>query len=213
MARKTEYTFNNSTGKWDESSSEVKNNSSNKDDKNNKYNKGGSNLTNSTSDSKSSKGSVEKKYNDIEVNTLNGTLNFICTETTIKLKAGDTVNLKGFGSHLSGKYYVKDVTRTVSSSGYSHSATVIKTDFGKLLKSSSTSSKKISKKIEETVTTAKSPNKSQKRTYTVKKGDTLWKIAKQFYGNGALYTKIYDANTGKVANQNLIYVGQTLVIP
>ncbi len=51
------------------------------------------------------------------------------------------------------------------------------------------------------------------RTYTVKSGDCLWKIAKQFYGNGAEYTKIYNANTDKIKNPNLIYAGQVLTIP
>ena len=50
-------------------------------------------------------------------------------------------------------------------------------------------------------------------TYTVVKGDCLWKIAKRFYGNGAEYTKIYNANKDKISNPNLIYPGQKLVIP
>ena len=50
-------------------------------------------------------------------------------------------------------------------------------------------------------------------TYTVKKGDSLWKIAKQFYGNGADYTKIAGSNTDAVKNPNLIYPGQVLMIP
>lgn len=36
----------------------------------------------------------------------------------------------------------------------------------------------------------------QARTHTVVKGDTLWGIAKQNYGSGAQYTKIYGANSG-----------------
>lgn len=51
------------------------------------------------------------------------------------------------------------------------------------------------------------------RTYTVKRGDCLWNIAKKFYGNGAQYTKIYNANRGKIKNPNLIYPGQVLTIP
>lgn len=51
------------------------------------------------------------------------------------------------------------------------------------------------------------------KTYTVKKGDCLWNIAKQFYGNGSQYNKIYNANTDKVKNPNLIYPGQVLTIP
>ena len=47
--------------------------------------------------------------------------------------------------------------------------------------------------------------------YTVVKGDCLWNIAKEFYGNGAAYTKIVEANGIKDAN--LIYTGQKLVIP
>ena len=30
--------------------------------------------------------------------------------------------------------------------------------------------------------------------HEVKKGETLWKIAVQYYGDGALYTKIFEAN-------------------
>jgi LysM repeat protein len=59
----------------------------------------------------------------------------------------------------------------------------------------------------------KSPETSSGKTYTVKSGDCLWKIAKQFYGNGAEYMKIYNANTDKIKNPNLIYVGQVLTIP
>lgn len=51
------------------------------------------------------------------------------------------------------------------------------------------------------------------KTYTVKKGDTLWGIAKKYYGNGAKYTQIYNANKGKIKNPNLIYVGQVFTIP
>lgn len=51
------------------------------------------------------------------------------------------------------------------------------------------------------------------KTYTVKPGDCLWNIAKKYYGNGAQYTKIYNANKGKIKNPNLIYPGQVLTIP
>lgn len=51
------------------------------------------------------------------------------------------------------------------------------------------------------------------KTYTVKAGDTLWALATKYYGSGAQYTKIYNANTDKISNPNLIYVGQVLTIP
>ncbi|MBN7773146.1 LysM peptidoglycan-binding domain-containing protein [Clostridium aminobutyricum] len=50
-------------------------------------------------------------------------------------------------------------------------------------------------------------------TYTVVSGDSLWKIAKTYYGNGAKYTKIYNANKDKIKNPSLIYPGQVLTIP
>jgi LysM repeat protein len=59
--------------------------------------------------------------------------------------------------------------------------------------------------------TTKNP-KAQK-TYTVKSGDTLWGIAKRFYGNGAKYPTIFNANRSKIKNPNLIYPGQVLTIP
>ena len=57
------------------------------------------------------------------------------------------------------------------------------------------------------------PAVEQGKTYTVQKGDTLWKIAKQFYGNGIQYPKIVSANSDKIKNPNLIYPGQTFSIP
>lgn len=51
-------------------------------------------------------------------------------------------------------------------------------------------------------------------TYTVKSGDSLWKIAVNFYSKGSEWRKIYNANTKVIgANPNLIYPGQKLVIP
>jgi len=50
-------------------------------------------------------------------------------------------------------------------------------------------------------------------THVVQPGDTLWAIAKKYYGNGAQYTKIFNANRDKIKNPNLIYPGQKLVIP
>ena len=51
------------------------------------------------------------------------------------------------------------------------------------------------------------------KTHKVVKGDTLWGIAKKYYGNGSQYMKIYNANTGILKNPNSIYVGQVLTIP
>ena len=61
--------------------------------------------------------------------------------------------------------------------------------------------------------TIKTNPKATNRTYTVVSGDTLWGIAKRYYGNGAQYPKIYNANKNIISNPNLIYPGQRLVIP
>lgn len=51
------------------------------------------------------------------------------------------------------------------------------------------------------------------RTYTVKSGDSLSKIAKEYYGNASQYTKIFEANRDKLSDPNKIQPGQELVIP
>jgi LysM repeat protein len=49
--------------------------------------------------------------------------------------------------------------------------------------------------------------------YTVQPGDSLSKIAKQFYGNANDYMKIFEANKDKLSDPNKVQVGQELVIP
>lgn len=65
--------------------------------------------------------------------------------------------------------------------------------------------------VEETA--APDPNNPPARTHTVKQGDTLWAIAKSYYGNGSLYPQIFDANRDKLSNPDVISTGQVLVIP
>ncbi len=52
---------------------------------------------------------------------------------------------------------------------------------------------------------------TQPETYTVVKGDYLWKIAVEKYGDGYAWVKIAKAN--KLVNPNLIHAGNVLQLP
>jgi LysM repeat protein len=54
---------------------------------------------------------------------------------------------------------------------------------------------------------------STTRTYKVQPGDTLSKIAKEYYGNANDYNRIFEANRDRLEDPNKIRVGQELVIP
>ena len=69
-------------------------------------------------------------------------------------------------------------------------------------------------------TTSPAP-KNAEVTHTVTIDDTLWGIAKRYYGDGSKYPKIYEANKAMLDKQNskygnskyTIYSNQVLVIP
>jgi LysM repeat protein len=50
-------------------------------------------------------------------------------------------------------------------------------------------------------------------TAIVSRGDSLWRISRAAYGDGARYTVIYDANHGQIRNPDRIYPGQVFVLP
>ena len=59
-----------------------------------------------------------------------------------------------------------------------------------------------------------SENAPSKKTYTVKSGDSLWKIAASLLGDGSKWNKIYEANKSVIGgNPNVIKPGQVLTIP
>ncbi|MFO1036730.1 MAG: peptidoglycan-binding protein LysM [Geminicoccaceae bacterium] len=76
-------------------------------------------------------------------------------------------------------------------------------------------------KVEETVTTAvpaaaqtaATSAQAESVFYTVKKGDTLWAIAKAQYGEGGKYPAIFEANRPMLKHPDKIFPGQTLRIP
>ncbi|WP_299982539.1 LysM peptidoglycan-binding domain-containing protein [uncultured Ruegeria sp.] len=51
------------------------------------------------------------------------------------------------------------------------------------------------------------------RSVTVQKGDTLWAISRDRFGDGVLYVKLFEANKESIRDPDLIYPGQIFTIP
>jgi len=73
--------------------------------------------------------------------------------------------------------------------------------------------KKDTSKYTEGVTKEVKDRKKEMRYITVKKGDTLGKIAKKVYGNVMDYKKIYEANPDILRRPDKVYIGQRLRVP
>src|SRR5258708_4302067 len=63
----------------------------------------------------------------------------------------------------------------------------------------------------EAASTSRTGMEINNQTYTVVKGDNLWKISVQIYGNG--YKWIQIANANHLHNPNLIHSGNVFIIP
>lgn len=53
----------------------------------------------------------------------------------------------------------------------------------------------------------------RRATKVVSRGDSLWRISRTTYGDGARYPIIFRANRSKIRNPNLIFPGQTFMVP
>ena len=51
------------------------------------------------------------------------------------------------------------------------------------------------------------------QSYVVEKGDNLSVISKRFYGKSKFWKQIFEANRDTIENPDLIYPGQTIVLP
>jgi len=60
---------------------------------------------------------------------------------------------------------------------------------------------------------ATTPPAPPETTYVVQRGDTLYSIARQFYGDGKLWTVIYEANRELIPSPRAMKVGTELRIP
>lgn len=235
MARKYE------NGKWVEVYDNPSQNNGSKNNSNNRPGavtpKGSGGSNNSASSSKppilkednyettETSNEATAQYIDIEENILEGDLSVI-PDPNYKAKA--TVLLQYLGKSLTGLYFVDKVEQVWDKSdGYSQTMKVSRNGFGSSLKSGSVSkpvgqvapskgglmngTSNSSRPASASPTPVKP--KVTSRTYTIKKGDSLWAIAVKFYGKGNQYVKIYNANKDKIKNPNLIYPGQKIKIP
>lgn len=57
------------------------------------------------------------------------------------------------------------------------------------------------------------PAAKGQKTYVVRQGDSLWKIAQKQYGDGRAWRRIYNANRAKIADPADVPIGTKLVIP
>lgn len=57
------------------------------------------------------------------------------------------------------------------------------------------------------------PVNQQTSDYTVKAGDSLSRIAREFYGDANDWHKIYQANRNRIKDPNVIHPGQKIIIP
>jgi nucleoid-associated protein YgaU len=60
---------------------------------------------------------------------------------------------------------------------------------------------------------ASSPQKESAQVYIIRRGDTLWAIAKRYLGSGLRYTSIFQDNRKVIRNPNLIHPQQELTVP
>jgi LysM repeat protein len=61
--------------------------------------------------------------------------------------------------------------------------------------------------------TADNAERPKRKIIRVRRGDSLWRIAKRHLGKGRKWAAFYKANKAKIDNPDLIYPGQTLIIP
>ncbi len=71
--------------------------------------------------------------------------------------------------------------------------------------------KKTTPQVQVETTPSVEENKPQKEIYVVRRGDYLWKIAIQKYGDGYKWVEIARAN--HLVNPDLLFRGQKLIIP
>ena len=71
----------------------------------------------------------------------------------------------------------------------------------------------VEKVVANDLTAPVEPEEPEPHYYEIVSGDTLGKIAKNFYGDASQYVKIFEANRNVIEDPDKIYPGQKIVIP
>jgi nucleoid-associated protein YgaU len=86
--------------------------------------------------------------------------------------------------------------------------TATKTNAGQKL-----ASREVAARPEAALTDAIAGEDTRPQSHLVKRGDTLWHIARAHYGSGMRYTKIFESNSDQIRDPHWIYPGQRFVLP
>jgi nucleoid-associated protein YgaU len=119
------------------------------------------------------------------------------------MHTANTVGMAGGAEERDGKLYIKGTTRTQAEANKIWDSIKTVADWPN----------EIVADIQATGVGAAPAPAAAGKTYTVKAGDTLSKIAKDELGNANAYTQIFDANRDQLDDPNKIKVGQVLKIP
>ena len=128
----------------------------------------------------------------------------------LSIMACMTVQLSEFGK-MDGIYFVERVSHTIGRKSYT-----MQLKLSRITENGESGNGE---------TAGSNASTAGAESYVIKKGDTLWDLAKKKYGNGSKYTLIYEANKdvieadakkhGKGSSNNgyWIYPGLTITIP
>lgn len=136
-------------------------------------------------------------------------------KTVMKIEKSAKIVYTGGACRLSSQCTINfDASEEGGDQGTIHYSITITESKKTTIRKLNVKEKKGKKKAKVKKTSNRTSSKSTASKYTVKEHDSLWNIAKKFYGKGLKYTVIYNANRKVIgSNPNLIYSGQVLTIP
>lgn len=131
-------------------------------------------------------------------------------------KEGTTLILMVTETAINNEVYLSDFTATEQGGAgdIKYDVTFTEAKEIKVYTTAELNLKPAAKTNETAASTRPAPAAAAAKTYTVKKGDSLWAIAKKYLGSGSRYTEIYNLNKSVIgSNPSLIYPGQVLTLP